>query len=606
MRKKLLSLLLAAVMLLSFSISALAYEDLTPPLWQRWGYDSLEAYLADWEETEEEYAAEVAEILAERAEQDAFIATYDPETHDFTPALWEYYEYASKEEMLEVWEIDESGYTQAVDDELFSYESRDWTDEQWDAWYEEQWAEELRAEKEALGLVYDLNIMADGAVLSFFEAEPVIRNSCTMAPLGVIAQALHAQADWDGDTGAITIRRGHTVVELKVDDMILSFRTEGPDDNASGGVFYLDSLPYVENDEVYIPVRAVAEALGYEVEWSDTYRTAVLLDVDAAVADFDRSFTVMNAVMAMNREMDRRQTYQGTSRLDIRVSVPAQGGGASFPGSVSAVVVQNGHAAQGAVRYDMKELLSVIALLAADGEAVEDSAELAALADAMDDGIELIFNLDSGMLYLRGKLFGLLTGQEDAAADTWYSMDLNEYMTGVAELSALGQEPVTFGRLICIIAAQSGEDPVYLQDTLDEMAELFSAVEDSRFTGDGSVRRLVCALADDGSCTLALDVTLDGDRATSLAGSVRYNADGTSLDCSFAFSGQTVALNGSYTVEDTLKVDFTMTSDSVPAPDAAIAAAPPAGAPVLDLLELLQNSITVEMERPEDLPAEAE
>ena len=74
--KKLLCIVLAAALVLSLGVGALAYEDMDPPLWQRWGYNSLAEYLEDWDETEEEYAAEVAEILAERAEQDAFIATY--------------------------------------------------------------------------------------------------------------------------------------------------------------------------------------------------------------------------------------------------------------------------------------------------------------------------------------------------------------------------------------------------------------------------------------------------------------------------------------------------------------------------------------------------
>ena len=45
--KKLLSLVLAAALILSLGVGALAYEDMDPPLWQRWGYNSLEEYLAE-------------------------------------------------------------------------------------------------------------------------------------------------------------------------------------------------------------------------------------------------------------------------------------------------------------------------------------------------------------------------------------------------------------------------------------------------------------------------------------------------------------------------------------------------------------------------------
>ena len=343
------------------------------------------------------------------------IASFDPATHDFTPPLWEYYGYASKEEMLEAWEIDEAGYYEAVDDEISMYERRDWTEAQWDAYNAEQEAAEIQATKETKGLTLDLNVMVDGKALAFRpDAVPVIRNDCTMAPLGVVAQALGAEAVWDNDSGKIILTRSATAMELAVGSEILSFRTEGPGDAANGGIFYLDSLPYVEGEEVFVPLRAVAEAFGYEVQWSDTYRTAVLLDVEKYAAELDGKFTVMNAVMAMDQKIDDGQTYQGNSKLDLKVSVPMLGDKLSCSGSVSAAVLTNGTAAQGTVTYDMKELLDLIFLLAADGVTAEDSAEKDALAAAMDDGLEMICDLEGAKLYLRGKLFAVATGEEDA------------------------------------------------------------------------------------------------------------------------------------------------------------------------------------------------
>ena len=594
--KKLLSLVLAAALILSLGVGALAYEDLTPPLWQRWGYDSLEEYLADWDETEEEYAAEVAEYLAARAEQDALIASFDPETHDFTPPLWAYYEYASKEEMMESWEIDEAGYAAAVDDELFYYESRDWTEEQWQAYYEQQESEYLRAEKEARGLIYDLNVMADGAAVEFPGAKPVIRNSCTMAPLSVIAPTLKATCSYDAATGAVTIARGNTVVNLTVDGGILEFRTEGPGDAVSGGVFYLDSLPYMEYGEIFVPVRAVAEALGYDVEWSDDYRTAVLLDVPSLVAAFNQNYTVMNAVMAMSREMDQAQTYRGESKLDVKVSVPMLGDSLSYTGTVSAVVLQNGTAAQGTVTYDLKDLMGLLKLLAMDGEAVEDSAEFDALAAAMDDGLDLICDLDSGMIYIRGKLLAIATGQEDADANIWYAMDLYEYMPEMGELSEMSQGNASFGELICMIATQTGMDPIYLQESLDEIAETFAPVDDSHFTANGNVYHLEYPLEDLGAGVIKLDVTIADGKATAVTGSVSLDAEDAKIDCTFNYGAMSATASGSILAEGTVKIDFTLTANSELAPDAAVATAPPAGAPVVNLFEILLGGMIGEME----------
>ena len=594
--KKLLSLVLAAALILSLGVGALAYEDMDPPLWQRWGYNSLEEYLADWEETEEEYAAEVEAYLADRAAQDALIASYDPAIHDFNPALWAYYEYASKEEMMEIWEIDEAGYAEAVDDELFNYESRDWTEEQWEAYFAEQEAAQIQAEKEALGLIYDLNVMADGAAVEFPGAKPVIRNSCTMAPLSAIAPTLKATCAYDPATGAVTLSRGNTVVNMTVDGGTLEFRTEGPGDAVSGGIFYLDSLPYMEYGEIFVPVRALAEALGYDVEWSDTYRTAVLLDVPTVAAQLDQKFTVMNAVMTMDQGMTPGQTYQGESKLDVKVSVPALGDSLSYTGAVSAVVLQNGAAAQGTVKYDLKELMGLLTLLAADGTAVEDTAEFDALAAAMDDGLDMICDLDSGMLYLRGQLFAIATGQENADANTWYAVDFKEYMPELGDLTALSQGAVTFGQLICTTAAQLGMDPIYLQEALDELAATFAPVDDTHFTANGNVYHLAYPM-EDSSGVITMDVTMADGKASAVSGSISLEQDGTKIDCTFNYSGMTSTASGSVLVEGTVKIDFTLTAESTLAPEgAAVATAPPAGAPVVDLFELLLGGMIEEME----------
>lgn len=601
--KKLLCIVLALALLLSLSVSALAYEDLTPPLWERWGFNSLEEYLEFFEETEEEYAQDVADYLAERAKQDALIASFDPATHDFTPPLWEYYGYASKVEMMEAWEIDEAGYYEAVDDEISMYERRDWTEAQWDADNAEQEAAEIQATKEAKGLTLDLNVMVDGKALVFRpDAVPVIRNDCTMAPLGVVAQALGAEAVWDNDSGKISLTHSATAMELAVGSEILSFRTEGPGDAANGGIFYLDSLPYVEGEEVFVPLRAVAEAFGYEVQWSDTYRTAVLLDVEKYAAELDGKFTVMNAVMAMDQKIDDGQTYQGNSKLDLKVSVPMLGDQLSFSGSVSAATLQNRSAAQGTVTYDLKELLGLISLLAADGENAEDSAELDALTEAMDDGLEMICDLDSARLYLRGKLLALATGREDADANTWYSVDLNEFLPEMGDLTALSQETVSFGRLICMAAAESGADPIDLKDVLDETALTFAPMDDSHFIGDGNVKHFEYAVTDMGAGVISLDVTMADGKATGIAGSVHLDADGLKIDCTFSSGGMTGSVEGSIQAEGTVRIDFTLTAQSAPAPGAVVAVAPAADAPVADLLELLGGMIGAP-ESSEELPA---
>ncbi len=328
----------------------------------------------------------------------------------------------------------------------------------------------------------------------------------------------------------------------------------------------------------------------------------MLVDVNAAVARFDRDFTVMNALMKMNAEQDSEQSYRGESRLDFKVTLPMLGELLPLSGSVNAVVLQNGRAMQGTVQYDMAELLKLIPLLSEDEESVDTEA-LDALSAAIDDGLELICDLDSGTLYLRGKLLGIAFGmEEEPDANTWYAMDLNDLtdMPDMETLSALSGAGCTFGELIAAVTLESDVDPIYLQDSLEAVAEDFAALADSNFTVDGNVWSLSYPIDEDGTGVLVLHVTIEGERATQAAGSIVYQDDSGKLDCAFTTSGQAVSVTGTFTTEDALTVEFALTADSTPAPDAVIAAAPPADAEIVDLFEALSGALVAQLDAGEE------
>ena len=83
------------------------------------------------------------------------------------------------------------------------------------------------------------------------DAAPFIAEGRTMIPLRLIAEAMGADVDWDGNTRTITITRGAAVVTLVVDQ---------PLPNGLG-------TPVINNDRTFVPLLFVAEALGAGIEW---------------------------------------------------------------------------------------------------------------------------------------------------------------------------------------------------------------------------------------------------------------------------------------------------------------------------------------------------
>ena len=85
-----------------------------------------------------------------------------------------------------------------------------------------------------------------------------IRNDCTMVPMRSIFEALNADVGWDGDTRTAYAKRDGIECSFKIDENILY---------KDGKPIELITPAIVENNRTFVPVRAIAEAFGENVEW---------------------------------------------------------------------------------------------------------------------------------------------------------------------------------------------------------------------------------------------------------------------------------------------------------------------------------------------------
>ena len=102
------------------------------------------------------------------------------------------------------------------------------------------------------------------------DASPVIKNSRTMLPVRFVAEAFGAAVDWDGATSTATL--------TGKDGSVVSIRIGASSAVVNGKEIPLDSPAYIDpaSSRTYLPVRAVAEALGAEVFWNGDLNLAML------------------------------------------------------------------------------------------------------------------------------------------------------------------------------------------------------------------------------------------------------------------------------------------------------------------------------------------
>jgi hypothetical protein len=106
-----------------------------------------------------------------------------------------------------------------------------------------------------------MKVFADGQQVDFatYGATPVITDGRTMLPVRAMMNALNAQISWDpsNQTATVTAPNGTTIqMTVGSNQMIVN-----------GQAVTLDVAPYIDNGRMLLPLRAIAEATGMNVDW---------------------------------------------------------------------------------------------------------------------------------------------------------------------------------------------------------------------------------------------------------------------------------------------------------------------------------------------------
>jgi len=128
----------------------------------------------------------------------------------------------------------------------------------------------------------NIRVTIDGQEIIFEDQAPVIVDSRTLVPVRGVFEALGFVPDWDRDSQTATLTRDDYVVIITV----------GSDVFTTNGVRYkLDVPAQLIGGRTMLPIRAVLESVGYELDWDSRTRTVV---ITSGVADPSAPSTVPN------------------------------------------------------------------------------------------------------------------------------------------------------------------------------------------------------------------------------------------------------------------------------------------------------------------------
>lgn len=111
------------------------------------------------------------------------------------------------------------------------------------------------------------NLLVDNTPL-FSDTKPYIdKNSRTMVPFRVLAQALGANVHWDAKERTVTLRKDDSKIVLTIGKSTAVL---------NGKTVVMDTVPVIQVNRTMIPARYVSEFLGAFVHWNQKAETVII------------------------------------------------------------------------------------------------------------------------------------------------------------------------------------------------------------------------------------------------------------------------------------------------------------------------------------------
>lgn len=573
--KRLLTAALAASLAVSSLPAALAL-DTAPPMYQQFGYDSVEAYTSSYDWWFDKFSYDQA--------SDCYRRHLD-EIHSDPSVALRFHD--AEQSDLEEW-LD-SGY---------------WDDRE--AFYRST-ALDMTLQDD-LYAVPALSVQLSGKTLTFPDVQPFFENGRTMVPFRTVAEALGAEVGYD--SGTVFASLDGTVCRFAIGGDTLTVS-----DRVTGKVLKtvpLDASPIEKDGRTCVPVRFLAESLGLTVEWDDGAQCAVLYDRDALLESIDSGFTTANRwLAAVPRLQNADAVRMGlTAKLDC-TAFDTISGDKKYSASGTMTLISDGKSASLSASADLSALAGLLSsdlISSADGPTSQlfSASMLSYYKSALGNAaFDLIYNADTDTLYVRSPLlFSALTSSSgtDKKTDGWYYEEHFSEKTALGDLLTLyrnADTPNTCGAALLAsaeaYAAEYGGWSGFYSSLEDRQQSLSAVLGDAVFTRSGdrctaqpSVKSLLGGEEDDmvgvsGSYTLNTATgAASGDLTLDIKGSLFPVANRTRLTFDLSGTSGRMTLSNHLRNQGTLTFDLSLSL----APSSAPVSAPPKDAVLTPLDEL--------------------
>ncbi len=262
---------------------------------------------------------------------------------------------------------------------------------------------------DAENLPSEIGVMVGEKPVDFGNAKPEWYNDSVFVPLDSFFEALGANTAYDEATHSARCSRYDTALEFKAGSDTLTI-------SGKGGVssVKLSNAPYIKGEQMMVPVREAASAMGCCVGWSHSEQTVLILDAEGLIRSSGAHYTVMDKYIKIGRS--EKVSYRLSGTCDMSVSSEAADPlkvSASYTGTSSKDALNMN------LKYDFSSLLE--AMNTGSDESAKDLAKL------KDIELKCILNYSERCAYIQSPYLFESSGMESSA---WISVPFSSVLPG--------------------------------------------------------------------------------------------------------------------------------------------------------------------------------
>ncbi len=141
-----------------------------------------------------------------------------------------------------------------------------------------------------------------------FDVQPEIVDDRVLVPMRAIFETLGAKVKWDGDSQTITSKKKSKTISMTIGSTDMTKDDE---------TYTFDVSPVIEDGRTLVPLRAISELLGLNVEWNADTKTVTIESSEDDESWKDNTGTIELATMSV--------TGEGVSAADNVITITSGG-----------------------------------------------------------------------------------------------------------------------------------------------------------------------------------------------------------------------------------------------------------------------------------------